>query len=311
MTNVDKQNRLISKLNDCIKDNVSVFNSSKIISEQLINFVYEHFDSSSVYSILLRGSCATNRQNPHSDIDLLILYEGEYKTLVIHDENNLRYHITLLNKSTKINFNDSSFRYYYGMKVIYDPFNIGKNMIDDMYQYEIYNNSKLIKQDSKYKDYMYNLLSFINNDSNIIQATYAKTKLLYNYPMLLSLYNGYTFIGERTTIDCLVRDNYELSLIYAKALLKSSSVQNIKYLLDNSFNSLCNINPLDTNYDNSKKSFEIFIGNISIYDLFSNYKNFFKYVNYLKDNNQKGMQFILECKEKTPELFYKLWSLIS
>ena len=311
MIDIEKQNKFINKLNDYIRDDTSVFDIEKIKQERLIDFVYKHYDSKGIYSILLRGSCATRRQNPKSDVDLLILYEGENKTIVIHDDNNLRYHITLFNKSTKVNFEDSSFRYYYAMKVIYDPIGIGKKMIDDIYQYEIYNNAKLIKQDLKYKYFMYSLKDYIDDGSNIIQAKYAKAKLLYNYPKLLSLYNGYTFIGEKPTIDCLIRDNYKLSLIYAKTLLKSSSTQDIEYLLDNSFNSLCNINPLDTNFDNSKKSYEICISNISIYDLFSNYNNFFKYVNYLKDNNQTGIQFILECKEKTPELFDKLWSLIN
>ena len=310
MRNFISQNELINRLNAYIEDNKSIFNNEKINDHQLIDFVYKHFDSNDIYSILLRGSCATGRQNPNSDIDLLVLYKGNYKVINIHD-NNLRYHITLFNKSTKVNFDDPSFRYYYGMKVIYDPIGIGKKMIDDMYQYELYKNAKLIKQDSKYKDYMYSLKSFIDDDNNIIQATYAKAKLLYNYPMLLSLYNGYTFIGDRPTIDCLIRDNYELSLIYANTLLKHSSAKDIEHLLDSSFNSLCNINPLDTNFDNSKKSFEVYIDNKTIYDLFSDYKDFFTYINYLKDINQTGLQYILECKEKIPELFNKLWNLIN
>ena len=310
MKNFISQNELISKLNAYNEDDKSVFNIEKINNEQLIDFVYKHINKDDICSILLRGSCATGRQNSKSDIDLLILYEGNDNAIVVHDDD-LRYHITLFNKSIKINFEDSSFRFYYGMKVIYDPFGIGKKMIDDIYQQIIFNNSKLIKQDPKYKEYMYKLKSFIDDEDNIIQATYAKAKLLYYYPILLSLYNGYIDIGPKAIIDCLIRDNYELSLIYAKALLKSSSVQDIEYLLDNSFNSLCNINTLDTNFDNSKKSFEIYIDNISVYDLFSNYKKFFKYINYLKDNNQTGMKFILECKEKTPELFNKLWSLIN
>lgn len=311
MIDINKQNRLINKLDNYIKDNISIFNDSKISKEQLINFINKNIKDNSICSILLRGSLATNRQNKHSDIDLFILYEGKNKSIVIHDENNLRYHITMFNKSIKVSFKDISFKYYYGMKIIYDPIGLGKKFIDDMYQYEIYNNAKLIKQDIKYKNYMYYLKSFIDDKDNIIQATYAKAKLLYKYPMILSLYNGYTFVGDRPTIDCLIRDNYELALLYAKALLKTSSIKEIEYLLDSSFNALCNINPLDINFDNSKKSFEIYIDDTSIYDLFSNYKDFFNYIDYLKGINQTGIDFIIECKEKTPQLFNKLWSLIN
>ena len=92
MENFISQNGLINKLNTFSEDDKSVFNIEKINNEQLIDFVYKHINKDNIYSILLRGSCATGRQNSKSDIDLLILYEGNDNTIVVHDDN-LRYHI--------------------------------------------------------------------------------------------------------------------------------------------------------------------------------------------------------------------------
>ena len=303
---------LIEKLNNHIARNKTAFCNHEISNSEIVDNVFKHIDKDKNVCLLLRGSYANARNNSYSDVDVVAVQsDGNIDDVSFHDNNGVRYHTNVFNKTfLDVNNDKHVYRYYYGMKKIYDPYNVCDKLINDIKDYEIYNCSKVDKLNTEGRDYLYKLLEYVDCDDEVL-SMFVKAKILRESPAFLANYNGFNLIGFKTTIDCLIRDNYKLALIYGKALDKKSGKKEIKKWLDEAFNGLCGLNVLNLDFSSSKKSYEIYINDISMYDLYSDYNNFIEYLKYLNPSGNSIYEFFDECNKKTPKLFNMLKSLIS
>ena len=298
---------LLDKLNTLINNNKIDYCDHRITNKEIIDNVSKYLDKDNIICILLRGSFANNRNNPYSDVDIVVIVKNkEHNTLSFQSNEGHKYHLNIFDDS----FLDSNtykhiYRFFYGMKKIYDPYNKCDKLIDGIKEYEIYNCSKIIKENVERKDYLFQLLDYINEEDELL-SIYVKAKILRESPAFLSNYNGFNLIGFKTIIDCLIRDNYDLALLYGKALDKKSGKKELKKWLDAAFNGLCGINVLNLNFSSSKKSYEVFINDSSMYDLYNDYYNFIDYLNIINTYEITTYEFFVECKEKAPKFFNKI-----
>lgn len=302
---------LLNKLNNLIENNKTSFCDYELKDEDVISSTFEYLNKDNIVCILLRGSFANNRYNPHSDVDVVVIVKKVEKTeLSFHDDKGLRYHLNIYDESFLVSSNDKHiYRFYYGMKKIYDPYNVCDKLIDDIKNYEIYNCSKIDKENNEGKDYLYRLLEYMDRDDKLL-SIFVKAKILRESPAFLSNYNGFNLIGFKTIIDCLIRDNFELALLYGKALDKKSGKKEIKDWLDAAFNDLCGLNVLNIDFSSSKKSYEVFINGTSMYDLYNDYYTFIDYLSICNTYNIPIYEFFIECSNKAPKFFNKILSFI-
>lgn len=305
-----KDESLINELNNLIESNKSSFCDYKPKDKDVIDITFKHLNKDNIVCILLRGSFANNRHNQNSDVDIVVIEKTiDINELTIHN-NGLRYHFDIFDESFFVSNNDKHiYRFYYGMKKVYDPYNVCDKLIDDIKEYEIYNCNKIEKQNPEGRDYLYRLLEYVDGDNELL-SIFVKAKILRESPAFLSNYNGFNLIGFKTTIDCLIRDNYDLALIYAKALDKHSGKKELKQWLDAAFNGLCGINVLNLDFSSSKKSYEVFINGASMYDLYNDYYNFIDYLNICNIYNIPTYKFFIECKDKAPKFFNKILDFV-
>lgn len=295
---------LLNKLDNLIEKNKINFCDYKITDEEIVESVFKHLNKENIICLLLRGSYANDRYNPYSDIDVVVIERIVNNTeLSFYDKKGFKYHLNIFDESFLISSNDKHiYRFYYGMKKIYDPYNVCDKLINDIENYEIYNCSKIVKQNNEGRDYLYRLLEYVDGDNEAL-SIFVKAKILKESPAFLSNYNGFNLIGFKTTIDCLIRDNYNLALIYAKALDKKAGKKELNEWLDAAFNELCGLNVLNLNFSTSKKSYEVFINKTSMYDLYNDYYYFIDYFRRLAPENTSVIEFYLDCIEKAPKLF--------
>lgn len=301
---------LLNKLNNLIENNKTSFCDCIVTDKEIIDNVFQYLDKDNTICILLRGSFANGRNNPYSDVDVVAIEKiVDESELSFHDNKGLRYHLNIFDESFLVSNNDKHiYRFFYGMKKLYDPHNVCDKLINDIKDYEEYNCSKIIKQNKEGKDYLYRLLEYVDGENEVL-SIFVKAKILRESPAFLSNYNGYNLIGFKTVIDCLLRDNYELALIFGKALDKDSGKKEIKEWLDAAFNGLCGINILNLDFSSSKKSYEVFINSTSMYDLYNDYYDFIDYFRRLAPEGTSVIYFYLDCASKAPKLFNKLRSL--
>lgn len=303
---------LLNKLDNLIQKNKTIFSDNELKDKDIIKDVFEHLSKDNIVCILLRGSLANNRYNQNSDADVVVIVKKVEKTeLSFHNDKGLRYHFNIFDETFLMPNKDKHlYRFYYGMRKIYDPYNVCDKLINDIKEYEIYNCNKIIKQNPEGKDYLYRLLEYVDGGNELL-SIFVKAKILRESPAFLSNYNGFNLIGFKTTIDCLIRDNYNLALIYAKALDKKSGKKELKEWLDAAFNGLCGINVLNQDFSSSKKSYEILVNGTSMYDLYNDYYNFIDYLNICNIYNIQTYKFFIECKDEAPKFFNKILDFIS
>ena len=303
MDNYDEK-YLLKKLDDLIEKNKSSYCDYEITDKEIIDEVFKHLDKNNIVCILLRGSFANNRNNPYSDVDAVAIVKTiDNEVLSFHNNKGIRYHLNIFDESFLISNNDKHiYRFYYGMKKIYDPYNVCDKLINDIKNYEIYNCSQIKKKNPEGKNYLYRLLEYLDSNDELL-SIYVKAKILKESPAFLANYNGYNLIGFKTTIDCLIRDNYDLALIYGKALDKKSDKNQLKEWLDAAFDGLCGIDVLNLDFSASKKSYEIFINDTSMYDLYNDYYNFIDYLRRLAPENTSAIEFYFNCAKEAPNFF--------
>ena len=305
-----EENYFINKLDYLISNNKAAFCDDKITDKQILNNVFKHLNIDNIICILLRGSFAQKRDNPYSDVDVVVIQKIVDKdSISFCDCKGRRYHLNIFDESFLISSYDKHiYRFYYGMKKIYDPYNVCDKLINDIKEYEVFNCSKIAKMNPEGKDYLYRLLEYVDSDDEIL-SIFVKAKILKESPAFLANYNGFNLIGFKTTIDCLIRDNYNLALIYGKALDKKSGKKELKEWLEAAFNGLCGIDVLNLDFSKSKKSHEVFINENSMYDLYNDYYYFIDYFRRLAPENTNLIDFYLDCANKYPKLFNKLRNL--
>ena len=304
MSTTINEKALLERLDEYKQEHSSAFYDKEITDEQMLSSLKEHIEFDNVITILLRGSRATGRNNPYSDVDIVVIKEkNSYQTITFKDINGVRYNIKICNK----NFfdNEHMLRFHYGMRILYGNKEIGEEIINKIQKYEEETCNSIVKKCPDHKKYLYELLEFID-DKDPITSAFAKAKLLSEYPAYLAHYNGFNLIGFKTIIDCLIRDNYPLACVYLKALNKKSTKEDLKELVDKSFDELCGINILDRNFKNCKKA-----NDIGIYKLYNDYSCFLELIDSLKPKDMLGIDFLLECNKKAPKLFNELWSFIN
>ena len=309
MDNYDEK-YLLKKLDDLIENNKSSYCDYEITDKEITDEVFKHLDKNNIVCILLRGSFANNRNNPYSDVDAVAIVKTiDNEKLSFHNDRGIRYHLNIFDESFLISNNDKHiYRFYYGMKKIYDPYNVCDKLINDIKNYEIYNCSQIKKKNPEGKNYLYRLLEYLDSNDELL-SIYVKAKILKESPAFLANYNGYNLIGFKTTIDCLIRDNYDLALIYGKALDKQSGKKELKEWLDAAFKDLCGLNVLDLDFSSSKKSYEIYVNGTSMYDLYNDYYYFIDYFRRLAPEGISAIDFYLTCIERAPKLLNRLRSL--
>ncbi len=302
---------LLDKLNNLIEKNKPVFCDYKVTDKEVADNVFKFVDKDNIVCMLLRGSFANGRNNPYSDVDVLVIVKNVDKNeLSFRDDKGLRYHLNFFDKSFLVSNNDKHiYRFYHGMKKIYDPYNVCDKLINDVRKYVIYNCSKVKKENAEGKNYLYRLLEYVDKDDELL-SMFVKAKILKESPVFLSNYNGFISLGTKTTIDCLIRDNYDLALIYSKALAKKAGKKELKEWLDAAFNGLCGLNLLDIDFSSSKKSYEVFVDGTSMYDLYNDYYDFIDYMNIINTYDMITYEFFVECSEKTPKFFNKIISFV-
>lgn len=301
---------LIKKLDNLIEKNKTTFCDYEVSDNDIVINVFKYLKKDNVICMLLRGSYANNRNNPYSDVDVVVIEKiVDTNELSFHSDKGLRYHLNIFDESFLISGNDKHiYRFYYGMKKIYDPYNVCDKLINDIHNYEIYNCSKIVKENPEGKEYLYRLLKYLDKEDEIL-SIFVKAKILSEYPAFLANYNGFNLIGFKTTIDCLIRDNYDLALIYGKALDKNSHKKEIQEWLDASFNGLCGINVLNLDFSSSKKSYEVFVNGTSMYDLYNDYYYFIEFFRRLAKEKTSTIEFYLDCANNAPKLFNRLRNL--
>lgn len=302
---------LLNIINKYIDDTSSGYFDGIIDDTEILGNVYKHIDKNNINAVLLRGSRATNRNNPESDVDVVVLAKiVQPRSIIFKDSNRVRYNIRIFDDSfLNISFKTDDYRFFYGMRILLDKNGIGKKLIDRINEYERYVCSSLDKLNPEYKDYLYELLEFVEGEDELL-SKFAKAKILYESPAYLARFNGYNLIGFKTIIDCLVRDNPDLANIYLKALSKDSKKQDIKDWIDSAFKDLCGIDVLNSDFNTCKKSYDLYINGKSMYCLYNDYYTFFKLLEHLRLYDLDKIDFLYEIKEKAPKLFNKLWSYI-
>lgn len=302
---------LLDRLNNLIEKNKTVFCDYKETDEEIIDNVFDHLDKDNIICILLRGSFACGRNNPHSDVDIVVIEKNiDKREISFNSHKGLKYHLNMHNESfLSSNNNKYIYSYYYGMRKLYDPYNVCDKLISDVKDYEIYSCSKIEKENTEGKDYLYRLLEYVDGDDKLL-SIFVKAKILRESPAFLSNYNGFNLIGFKTTIDCLIRDNYDLALIYGKALDKKAGKKELKEWLDAAFNGLCGLNVLNLDFSSSKKSYEVFVNGTSVYDLYNNYYDFIDYLNIINTYGIPTYEFFIECSSKAPKFFNKILNLV-
>lgn len=305
------EEQTIKELDAYIEKQSSAFYDREISIKEILDQVNSHIKLKDVSAVLLCGSRATKRNNPLSDVDLLVIKNDPYNiSESFRDKNGVRYHMNIREESY---FNEDYavcfLRFFYGMRPIYDPHGIGRSIVKKVLDYEIGLCSTIEKKNPERRTYLYKLLDLINDENTII-ASFVKAKILREYPAFLASYNGFNLIGFKTTIDCLIRDNIKLAELDANALDKHSTKQDLTVLIDKSFDRLCGLDIFNLDFEHSPTAYDIAVGDSNMYCLYCDYDCFMNCLDHFRPDNASAANYYFECCINSPKLFEKLRSII-
>lgn len=281
-----------------------------LTTKEILRQTFEKIDAAEACAILLHGSRATGRENPYSDVDLVVLTERERGTILsFPDTNGIRYHIYVFGKSDSGGVTAKRIcRPFYGMRPIYDPDGVGKRLAELLNASEKAICAKLPKEDPECREYCLRLVGLMER-ADADTAHFIRAKLLYEFPAFIASYHGFRLIGFKTTIDCLIRDNRELAMLYLDALRPDSGKKELEGLTRRAFDGLCGLNVLNTDFSHSEKANDLTIGGETMYRLYGNCTDFMEALSALRPDGMTEYDFYLQCRQQAPELFRRLNAL--
>lgn len=281
-----------------------------LTEEDILKQVFGQIEAAEVLAVLLHGSRSTGRNHPTSDVDLVVLTNNGRRTILSsQDANGFRYHMYLFEASVSEGPDAKiSSRFFYGMRPIYDPEGAGERLAELVNAAERAICAGLPKEDPEGRDYLLRLLDLMER-ADEDTAFFVRVKLLLEFPAFLSAYNGFRLIGFKNTIDCLLRDDRELAMLYAEALRPGSGRAELEALLRRAFDGLCGLNVLDTDFRHSEKTFEIPVGSETMYSLYGRCTKFMDTLRVLRPRGMEKLDFYRQCRQEAPELFRRLRAL--
>ena len=304
---MSKENELLFKLDFYINETTSVYCDSLISVNQILTLVFAHIDIKTVKMIFLRGSRATGRNNGYSDVDLLVIVkEGDFNNITIKDDIGVRYNMQIHSSLKEIEANS---RFFYGLKAIYDTEGKAEDIVSNINNIE---KDKCKNLSIDFKDsmqYLDRLVEYIGSD-DIFISSYFKAKYIKEFPAFLSVFNGYELLGYKHTIDCLLRDDCDLAMSFAKVMEKESTQKDAINLKEKAFNNYCAFNPLNIDFTSSKKLFDIRVNDKTMYESYETYSHFIDYIRLLRNSDQTEIEFLKACKKEYPEVYKRIWQLI-
>lgn len=281
-----------------------------ITTEEILKQVFSQIDPADARAVLLHGSRATGRENPCSDVDLVVLTERKTRTILSFcDADGIRYHAYVFNKADSDGVTAEKIcRPFYGMRPIYDPEGAGRHLTEALNAAEKRICAKLPKEDPEGRDYLLRLVDLMKR-ADADTAFFTRVKILYEFPAFLASYHGYRLIGFKNVIDCLLRDNRDLALVYADALRPESGSKELENLIRRAFDGLCGLDVLNTDFSHSEKSYDISVGGETMYRLYGRCTDFMEAIDALRLQGMEAYDFYLQCKEQAPTLFRRLNAL--
>lgn len=298
---------LLSRMDNRIWEKSSVCCVRRIGTDEIIRAAFQRTGCKSIRSVILRGSRATGRDNPYSDVDLLILSDDENRKIgaSFKDKEGVRYSFQVFDMQETETVMVPIYRYFYAMKPIYDPQGDGQRLTDKINAAERLICEGIEKENNKYRDYLFRLSDYLDKTDPVTSA-FVRAKILREFPAFLAAYNGFNLIGFKHTIDCLIRDNRELAMLYACALSRNAGKPEIDKLLESAFDGLCGLDVLNADFCKSEKSFQISIAGESMYRMYTRYADFMEMINSLKPADIEAVDFYLECRTQVPKVFERL-----
>lgn len=299
-------------------DSVQLIPRQHIPNDEILNNVFKCINKDKIVFVCLYGSRSIKCNSPYSDVDVLIFTNSIEYAKEEHFINGTRYALSITNNEHIIpNGNATCYRYYLFAKPIYDPFGKANDFIKKIYKELDKWNSTIKKYDEKYKDNILEKLEYIKGD-DIINLL-IKDDLLCSFPNQLNSYNGLLSIGEKRTVDILLRNNIEIAEKYAIALCPNSSYESLFDLYNSAFREPINFDYQNEDFSNSIKSFEYLVkdnnGNShTLHDLIERKKKHKKYFLdlcvYFDVPIIKEEIFLNGCKKIAPLVYEYLMNLV-
>lgn len=298
---------LMARLEAFIDEGKSMVCTRQIDTKEILDNVFSHVETDAISAVLLRGSRATGRSCPFSDVDVVLIAQNIYpRFLTFRDSYGVRYNLQCFANADDL---ESMSRFYYGMKPIYDPDGYGSILVSRLNSLEKENCKKRLKKNAEGIDYLYKLAEYVGSD-DIYVSTFFKAKLIREYPAFISSFNGYDLLGYKHTIDCLLRDNYSIAMLFAAAMDRHSGSTEAQALVEQSFVTECGLNALNTDFTSSPTAYQIDVGGDTMYELYENCSNFIRYIRFLKEEGETEIDFLQDCETHYPTLFARLWKLM-
>lgn len=299
-------------------DTIQLIPHQFIPKDEILNNIFKYVNKDEILFVCLCGSRSIKCNGPYSDVDVLIFTNSIEYTKEEYFINGTRYALTITNNEYIIpNGNATCYRYFLFAKPIYDPFNKADDFVKKIYKELDEWNSTIKKYDEKYKGIILEQLEFIKGGNTINLLT--KDDLLYSFPNHINYYNGLLSIGEKRTVDILLRNNPKIAEKYAIALCPNSSYESLFDLYNSAFENPINFDYQNEDFSNSIKSFEYIVrddnGNSYIlHDLIERKKKHRKYFldlcAYFDVPIIKEDIFLDGCKKIAPLIYDYLMDLI-
>ena len=307
MHNSTDENLLMARLDAFIEEGKSATTTRQIDTNEILDNVFRHAEIDAISAVLLRGSRATGRSCPFSDVDVVVIAQNiNPRFQTFKDSSGVRYNIQCFANTEEL---ESMSRYYYGMKPIYDPKGLGSILVFKLNRLEKEKCERRLKKNAEGIEYLHRLVEYIGSD-DVYVSTFFKAKLIREYPAFISSFNGYDLLGYKHTIDCLIRDNYSIAMLFAAAMDRHSGSAEATALVEQSFVTECGLNVLNTDFTSSPTACQIDVGGDPMYELYENCSNFIRYIRFLKAPNETEIDFLQDCETHNPTLFARLWELM-
>ena len=304
------EQELIKRLEKWNKDAAPAYRARPLTEKEILEKVFARLDASEVRAVILRGSYATGRQNPYSDVDLVVLTDRDAGTIdAFRDTEGTRYHLHIFgSRDSAGETAEGKCRLFYAMRPIYDPEGAGGRLTERLDAAERAACAKIPKENAEYRDYFLRLVGLLRR-ADADTAFFTRVKILCEFPAFLSAYNGFNLIGFKNTIDCLLRDARPLAMLYAEALRPDSGSMEIEALASRAFDGLCGLNVLDTDFSHSEKAFDVPVGGETMYELYGRCTRFMEALQHLHPSGTELFNFYLQCAQEAPALFRRLQSI--
>ena len=304
------EKELLRRLEKWSKDTAPVYRTRPLTEKEILENTFARLDASEVRAVILRGSYAKGRQNPYSDVDLVVLTDRGAGTIdAFRDAEGTRYHLHIFGRQdSEGEPADGKCRFFYGMRPIYDPEGAGKRLTERLDAAERAVCAKIPRESAEYRAYFLRLVELLRL-ADADTAFFTRVKILCEFPAFLSAYNGYNLIGFKNTIDCLLRDARPLAMLYAEALRPGSGSAEIEALTSRAFSGPCGLHVLNTDFSHCEKAFDIQVGGETMYQLYGRCTRFMEALQLLHPAGTELFDFYLQCRQKTPTLFRRLQSI--